>query len=93
MSPPITSWIKPSSTRRVLRPLGIVRLTKPVETSHNAENSRAVRSDFVGIRFMRKKTRSCRLVLFRQQERVEPLDAKSFRPVSRMVRRGYPEPP
>ena len=55
---------------------------KPAETSHNAENSRVVRSDFVGMRFMRKKTRSCRVVLFRQQERVESLDAKSFRPVS-----------
>jgi hypothetical protein len=55
---------------------------KPVETSRNAENSRAVRSDFVGIRFMRKKTRSCRAVLFRRQERVDPLDAKSFHPAS-----------
>ena len=49
ISPPITSWIKPSSTRRVLGPLGIARLMKPVDTSRRAENSAAVRSDFVGI--------------------------------------------
>jgi hypothetical protein len=90
ISPPITSWIKPSSTRRALRPLGIVRLIKPVETSRSAENSKAVRSDFVGIRFIRKKTRLCCAARSRRRARVEPLDATSFRPVRQMAQRGSP---
>jgi len=50
--PPMTSWIKPSSTKRAMRAGGIARLRKPVAISYSEASSAGVRSDCVGSLFI-----------------------------------------